>query len=76
MIELYKIFMLKYESDITLKTIGSGKCTYRDNMIQEIMDLHCSSHIYSMICVNLVLPIGLFHCGIVYRKCSFIPYSI
>jgi len=36
-------------------------------MIREIIDLHCSSHIYSMICVNLVFPIGLFHCGIVYR---------
>jgi len=23
-------------------------------MIREIIDLHCSSHIYSMICVNLV----------------------
>ena len=30
-------------------------------MIREIIDLHCSSHIYSMICVNLVFPIGLFH---------------
>jgi len=27
MIELYKIFMLKYDSDITLKTIG--KCIQR-----------------------------------------------
>jgi len=49
MIELYKTFMLKYDSDITLKTIGN---VYEDNMIREIIDLHCSSHIYSMICVN------------------------
>jgi len=35
-------------------------------MIREIIDLHCS-HIYSMICVNLVFPIGLSYCGIVYR---------
>jgi len=36
-------------------------------MIRGIIDLHCSSHIglYSMICVNLVFPIGLSHCGIV-----------
>jgi len=49
MIELYKIFMGKYDSDITLNTIGNE---YRDNMIREIIDLHCTSHIYSMICVN------------------------
>jgi len=29
MIELYKIFMLKYDSDITLKTTGIGKCIQR-----------------------------------------------
>jgi len=64
-----------------------------DNMIREIIDLHCSSlcaivFFYGpcclnkindddddihMICVNLVFPIGLSHCGIVYRICSFIP---
>jgi len=46
-------------------------------MIREIIDLRYSSHIYSMICVNLAFPIGLSHCGIVYRTglCSFIPYS-
>jgi len=62
MIELYK----KYDNDIILKTIG--KCiAYRDNMIRQIIDLPCSSHIYSMICVNLVFPIRLSHCGIVYQ---------
>ena len=60
MIELYKIFMLKYDS---VRLYGN---VYRDHMIREIIDLHCSSHIYSMICVNLVFPIGLSHCGIVY----------
>jgi len=65
MIELYKIFMLKYDSDLTLKTIG--KCIQRQYDTRNHRFALQQSHIQYMICVNLVFPIGLSHCGIVYR---------
>jgi len=36
-------------------------------MIQEIIDLHYSSHTFIMICVNLIFQIGLSQYGIVYQ---------
>jgi len=58
-------------NDIPIKNTAhcpkSSRIYKRDNMIPEIIDLHYSSHIYSMICVNLVFPIGLSHCGIDYQ---------
>jgi len=35
-------------------------------MIQKITDLHCNSHTFIMICVNLVFPIGLSQYGMIY----------
>ena len=64
MIELYKIFMLKYDSDLTLKTIG--KCIQRQYDTRNHRFALQQSHI-QLICVHLVFPFGLSHCGIVYR---------
>jgi len=59
MIELYKIFMLKYDSDLTLKTLW--KCIQRQYDTRNHRFALQQSHIqYDM-------RIGLSHCGIVYR---------
>ena len=36
-------------------------------MIHEITDLHYTSRMFIMICINLVSPTGLYHYGIVYQ---------
>ena len=61
MIELYKIFAGKYDNNTT-------ECNVlKNNMIQEIIDLHYNSHTFTMICVNLIFQIGLSQDGIVYQ---------
>ena len=61
MIELYKIFAGKYDNNTT-EWIEENVLK---NMIQEIIDLHYNSHMFIMICVNLIFPIGLSQYGIV-----------
>jgi len=70
MIELYKIFAGKYDSNTTEWI--TGKCKLKNNMIQEIIDLHYNSHTFIMICVNLIFPIGLSQYGIVYQIMSLL----
>ena len=36
-------------------------------MIQETIDLHYNSDMFITICVNLIFPMGLSQCGIVYQ---------
>jgi len=50
----------------------TGKCKLKNNMIQEIIDLHYNSHTFIMICVNLIFPIGLSQYGIVYQIMSLL----
>jgi len=58
---LYKIFAGKYDNNTT-------ECNVlKNNMIQEIIDLHYNSHTFTMICVNLIFQIGLSQDGIVYQ---------
>ena len=61
MIELYKIFAGKYDNNTTEWL--TGKCI-KNNMIQEIIDLHYNNHTFIMICVNLIFQIGLSQYGI------------
>jgi len=63
MIELYKIFAGKYDNNTT-EWIEENVLK---NMIQEIIDLHYNSHMFIMICVNLIFLIGLSQYGIVYQ---------
>ena len=63
MIELYKIFAGKYDNNTT-EWIEENVLK---NMIQEIIDLHYNSHMFIMICVNLIFAIGLSQYGIVYQ---------
>ena len=74
MIELYKIFMLKYDSDITLKTIG--KCIQRQYDTRNHRFALQQSHIqYDMRKFSFPnrsdYPIVELFTGL----CSFIPYS-
>jgi len=64
MIELYKIFAGKYDNNTTEWVT---KNVLKNNMIQEIIDLHYNSHTFIRICVNLFFPIGLSQYGIVYQ---------
>jgi len=65
MIELYKIFVGKYDNNITEWITGKCIEKQRDRPIQEIIDLHYNSHTYIMICVNLIFPTSKY--GIVYE---------
>jgi len=39
----------------------------KNNLIQEIIDLHYNSHMFIMICFNLIFQIGLSQYTIVYQ---------
>jgi len=64
MIELYKIFAGKYDNNTTEWVT---KNVLKNNMIQEIIDLHYNSHTFIMICVNLIFQIRLSQRRIVYQ---------
>jgi len=63
MIELYKIFSGKYDSEMTEWI--TGKCIKRQYDTRNHIVLHCISHIFITIYVNLVFITELSRYGIV-----------